>query len=593
MRHLTNGLLICCLALLVACGNEAATPYASGPRLYTFRAIGGASMGAMSAAQLGLRYHQLFDILAPSGGALDLGMLIHWFKDGMLGGFCVPPVPGNMCPAPGQEQDYEHMDCGGPMGGGFDRESMLETFQDMFIAYGNLASFNPDHHYLPAGLDASYLQLSRQEQCQNPVRLSGYYDWQFNPDGSLPVITFCEADSAVQGVFDPNVEPHFPVEITYAVDLNDNGRRDSGEPVVFNLSERYDDFGEDGLPSSEEPGYHPQDNPDPNGDDYDPLGNPLGTENNHLYDEGEPYLDYGLDGVAGTADSPYDWGEGNGLFDYNPQVLRTAAMFDPSQLVQNLSLGELDRLDFYIDVGIRDHLGFRYSCEAFAGKLMARGREVDLRHRYSSILAPDWDGPYDIHHIDWDHIGRDLMIIYGDPDATQQEIDAGDGGHIGNGSQALYRFFTMMAFISQRWPDGDFEKLDPYDPAQVIEEHYHSDILDMDRRYFVYLPPGYDEHPEKRYPVFYLLHGIGMSVEDLTAAAIFAEPWMNEGTLQKFIIVFPDGRCTDDCNSGTFFANQMGRDKPPRRYEDEFFQELVPLVDQRYRTRAPREFRPR
>jgi hypothetical protein len=556
-------------------------------RNYQFRAIGGVSMGAMTAAQVGLRFHEKFDILLPSGGALDLSMLIHWFKDGMLGGFCIPPEVGRMCRDPDKYQDYEHMECGGPSGGGFDRESMIETFGDMFIAYGNLASFNPEHPYLPAGIGADYLELSKPEKCQNPVRLEGHYDWEYNPDGTYPVITFCEADGPEQCVFDPSVEPRHPVEVALAVDLNDNGIRDSGEPVLFRMSERYEDVGEDGILSPQEPGYNAQSNPDPAGDDYHLLDNASGTEGNHAYDEGEPYLDYGLDGVEGTADSPYDWGEGNFHFDYNPHVLRTAVMFDPTRLLKNLSRRELSRLDFYIDVGIRDHLGFKFSCEAFVGILQDVGRPVDFRHRYTSLLDPDWEGAYDIRHIDWRHIGRDLFVYYGDPDATPGEIDSGDGGHVGNGAQVLYRLWTMIAYASARWPLGDFDKVEPYSKAQVLDKTYYSEILGEDRQYYVYLPPGYDQDTHKRYPVLYLMHGIGMDAEVMTASALFTEPWMNEGAIQKFIMIFPDGRCGDDCFSGTFFANQMGRDKPPRRYEDSLIQELMPHVDQTYRTRPP------
>ena len=48
-----------------------------------------------------------------------------------------------------------------------------------------------------------------------------------------------------------------------AVDINENGRRDYGEPVIHNSSERYDDFGSDGIPSDLEEGYDPITNPDP------------------------------------------------------------------------------------------------------------------------------------------------------------------------------------------------------------------------------------------------------------------------------------------------------------------------------------------
>jgi hypothetical protein len=460
----------------------------------------------------------------------------------------------------------------------------------MFIAYGNLASFNPEHAYLPIGVPASYLDLSREEKCAQPVRLEAFFDWEYNPDGTSPAITYCEADGPEQGVFDPDATPHKPVEIALAVDLNDNGIRDSGEPVLFRMHERYDDFGEDGIPSEQEPGYDPASNPDPEGDDYHLLDNALGTEGNHLYDDGEPYLDHGLDGVEGTTDSPYDWGEGNGRFDYNPRVLRTAVMHDPSRLLKELSGEELDRLDFYIDVGIRDHLGFYPSSAAFVGILNARGRGVDIRDRFKSILEPGYEGAFDIHYIGWRDIGRDLFIRFGKPDATPQEITAGDGGHIGTYDQTLYRFFALMSFVSARWPDGDLDPVEPYTPAEILDQSYWSEILEQDRQYFVILPPGYNDDPDKRYPVLYLMHGIGMSADVMTATALFSDPWMAEGTLQKFIMVFPDGACQEDCNDGTFYANQAGRHLPPRRYEDSLLHELMPHIDENFRTRAPEEF---
>jgi putative esterase len=584
------GLVLLSAGLLIGCSEDQAQRSSS--RRYEFRAIGGVSMGAMTAAQLGLRYHEKFDILAPSGGGIDFTLLAHWFRDDMLGGFCSPPEVGKMCRAPDKTQDYEHMDCGGPMGGGFDRRSMIEAFQDMFIAFGNMASFNPEHPYLPVGVGEEYFELSKEEKCENPIRLPNFYDWEFNPDGDYPAITYCERDGPEQGIFDPSLTPNSPVEIALAIDVNDNGVRDSGEPVLFRMTERYDDFGEDGLPSPEEPGYDSNSNPDPSGDDYHRLDNPFGTENNHIYDDGEPYLDYGLDGVKDTADSPYDWGEGNGHFDFNLNVLRTAVMYNPARLVEEISLEDLDRLDFYIDAGIRDHLGFMPTCESFVGKMGARGRPFDIRDKYISIMRADYDGPFKIHEIDWDNIGRDLFIRYGNPDATQAEIDAGDGGHVGNGSQLFYRIFSMIAFASERWPDGDFEKVEHTGQAQVLDRTYYSEILGMDRQYYIYLPPGYDDNPDKSYPVFYLIHGIGMDAEVLTTAVLFADPWMADGTIQKFIMVFPDGRCQDDCMSGNFFVNQMGRHLPPRRYEDSFKEELLPHIEQTYRTRPVKEYKP-
>ncbi|HEV7904821.1 MAG TPA: hypothetical protein VGO96_13345, partial [Pyrinomonadaceae bacterium] len=52
--------------------------------------------------------------------------------------------------------------------------------------------------------------------------------------------------------------------------------------------------------------------------------------------------------------------------------------------------------------------------------------------------------------------------------------------------------------------------------GRLVRETVHGASLEgnvtgeeTDRRVSVYLPPGYDSAMEKRYPVVYLLHGIG------------------------------------------------------------------------------------
>jgi hypothetical protein len=546
-------------------------------------------MGSTTAAQIGLKNHDKFDIIAPLGGAADLGYMLHILKDIVLSGFCVPPEVGKMCPTSDDGYHYEKINCGGPMAGGFNRKTTMEALKDMTIAFGNLGSFNVDHPYLPRGVEEEYItERTDSERCNDPVRLTGYYDWRYNPEGKYPVITYCEAKGIEEGVFNPDATPNYPVEILLAVDINDNGVRDSGEPVLFAEGERYEDYGEDGLPSDQEPGYHPETNPDPANDDYDHVNNAFGTEGNHHWDNGEPYLDYGLDGVEGTASSVYDFGEGNGHYDFNLNVMRVASTGDPSSMVKNLSFEQLARLDFYMDAGVRDHLYFRWVTEAFAGVLQASGRPVDFRHQFSSILEEGYDGAFDVKRIDWSNTGRDVMVIYGTPEESDNHFFTGDGGHVGNGAQVLWRFWAASSYVSNRWPNGNYDAVQSN--HQMIDTTYYSHILGHDMQYIIFLPPGYDENKELSYPVLYFVHGIGMRPVDLTYSALFVGPWMKEGMMQKFIMVFPNGRCNhQECFTGTFFANQKGRDKAPKRFEDSFVQELMPHIDKNYRTKAPEE----
>ncbi len=112
-----------------------------------------------------------------------------------------------------------------------------------------------------------------------------------------------------------------------------------------------------------------------------------------------------------------------------------------------------------------------------------------------------------------------------------------------------------------------------------------SEILQMDRKFAIYLPPGYDSS-SRRYPVLYLLHGAG---DDQTGWVQFgevqaiADKAIKENLATPMIIVMPDAKSVrqgyfNDIN-GTY------------RYEDYFFNELIPYIEKNYRVRAEKEFR--
>lgn len=113
----------------------------------------------------------------------------------------------------------------------------------------------------------------------------------------------------------------------------------------------------------------------------------------------------------------------------------------------------------------------------------------------------------------------------------------------------------------------------------------HSDILDSDRKFAIYLPPDY-ETSGRSYPVLYLLHGAG---DDQTGWVQFgevlhiADKAIAEGTATPMIIVMPDA------NTGRrgYFNDVKGT----WRYEDFFFQELMPYVEKTYRIKGEKRYR--
>ena len=112
-----------------------------------------------------------------------------------------------------------------------------------------------------------------------------------------------------------------------------------------------------------------------------------------------------------------------------------------------------------------------------------------------------------------------------------------------------------------------------------------SNILNMERKYAVYLPAGY-ETSQRYYPVLYLLHGGG---DDQTGWIQFgevqhiADSAIKAGGTTAMIIIMPDASAT----RRGFYNNATNT----WRYEDFFFQEFIPFIEKSYRIKAEKRFR--
>jgi enterochelin esterase-like enzyme len=112
-----------------------------------------------------------------------------------------------------------------------------------------------------------------------------------------------------------------------------------------------------------------------------------------------------------------------------------------------------------------------------------------------------------------------------------------------------------------------------------------SKVLNMERKFAVYLPAGYDVS-QRSYPVLYLLHGGG---DDQTGWVQFGEVQhivdaaIAEGRATPMIIVMPDA------NTGT--RGYSNNATETWRYEDFFFQEFMPFIESHYRTRKDKRYR--
>src|SRR5690606_4765166 len=104
---------------------------------------------------------------------------------------------------------------------------------------------------------------------------------------------------------------------------------------------------------------------------------------------------------------------------------------------------------------------------------------------------------------------------------------------------------------------------------------------------FIYSPAEHGQNPQKRYPVLYLQHG---SFEDETGwssqgkAGLILDNLIAEGKAVPMIIVMDNGYAYKPQTS-----ENTGR--PVSVFEDLMINEIIPMIDSRFRTIADREHR--
>lgn len=131
-------------------------------------------------------------------------------------------------------------------------------------------------------------------------------------------------------------------------------------------------------------------------------------------------------------------------------------------------------------------------------------------------------------------------------------------------------------------------------PSRIVTEEFTSEILaenkiglDLERNAMVYLPPGYDDKPDTHYPVIYYLHNFWWSnaqlFEDGVVRATFDRA-IAKGVIRPFILVAADYTSP---TTGSFYPNSP----VTGRMQDYTIEEVVPLIDSRYRTIPNRDAR--
>jgi enterochelin esterase-like enzyme len=127
-------------------------------------------------------------------------------------------------------------------------------------------------------------------------------------------------------------------------------------------------------------------------------------------------------------------------------------------------------------------------------------------------------------------------------------------------------------------------------PAGKVElVEYKSTHVGTTRKMNVYTPPGYSA--DQKYPVLYLLHGIGGDENEwinMCRPNVILDNLIAEKKAVPFIVVLPNGRAqTDDRAQGNVYAGSNAF----ANFEGDLLKDVIPTIESKYSVLKDREHR--
>ena len=120
---------------------------------------------------------------------------------------------------------------------------------------------------------------------------------------------------------------------------------------------------------------------------------------------------------------------------------------------------------------------------------------------------------------------------------------------------------------------------------------YTSKTVGTKRKALLYTPPGFSKN--KKYPVLYLLHGIGGDEKEWLNGAspqVILDNLYAESKIEPMLVVMPNGRAmTDDRPIGNIFDS--ARVQAFAHFEKDLLEDLIPFIEKNYPVIANRDHR--
>ena len=138
-------------------------------------------------------------------------------------------------------------------------------------------------------------------------------------------------------------------------------------------------------------------------------------------------------------------------------------------------------------------------------------------------------------------------------------------------------------------PEGFDKKRDGIANGKIEMVEYDSKSVGNKRKMMVYTPPGYSAN--KKYPVLYLLHGIGGDESEWYkqgAPDVILDNLYADKKLVPMIVVLPNGRAQpNDRAEGNVYATAPAFES----FEKDLLNDVIPFIESKYSVKMSRENR--
>lgn len=146
----------------------------------------------------------------------------------------------------------------------------------------------------------------------------------------------------------------------------------------------------------------------------------------------------------------------------------------------------------------------------------------------------------------------------------------------------LFGQLSWAQDIENKAPTG-FDQLQPTIPQGSIDTiTYYSNTVGVKRNALVYMPPGFSQ--QRKYPVLYLLHGIGGDEFEWLRNGrpqVILDNLYAQGKVEPMIVVLPNGRAMkDDRAIGNIFDST--KVQAFATFEEDLLHDLVPFIEKTY-----------